>query len=181
MDGDAREDQEGAGGGVGQLRSDAGKHMAGGIRPDIMILENWPETSAPPEGPTTTYTGRRGEVRQVKVIIAELGFSSDLGFQKTVDRKQRKYGPLIKALEAEGWIVDPTVHVITVGVRATVPTRNAEVLRNLGIIKKSDQQHTQSKLVHVAAAHLNRIVPHYRRLCAKQNKNMCNNDKTGVG
>ena len=27
----------------------------GGIRPDIMILEGWPETSPPPEGPTKTY------------------------------------------------------------------------------------------------------------------------------
>ena len=27
------------------------------------------------------------ESRQVTIIIGELGFSSDLGFQKTVDRK----------------------------------------------------------------------------------------------
>jgi hypothetical protein len=27
----------------------------GEIRPDIMILEGWPETSPPPEGPTKTY------------------------------------------------------------------------------------------------------------------------------
>jgi hypothetical protein len=35
-------------------------------------------------------------------ILAELGFSSDLGFQMTVDRKQHKYAPLIKELEEEG-------------------------------------------------------------------------------
>jgi hypothetical protein len=27
----------------------------GGVRPDIMILEGWPETSSPPGGPTKTY------------------------------------------------------------------------------------------------------------------------------
>ena len=39
------------------------------------------------------------ESRRVTIIIRELGFSSDLGFQKTVDRKQHKYAPLIKELE----------------------------------------------------------------------------------
>jgi hypothetical protein len=29
------------------------------IRPDIMILEGWPETSPPPEGPTKTYKCER--------------------------------------------------------------------------------------------------------------------------
>ena len=160
---------------------DAGEDMAGGIRPDIMILENWPETSAPPRGPTQTYSGKKGEIRKVKVIIAELGFSSDLGFQKTVDRKQRKYGPLIRALEEEGWTVDPTIHVITVGVRATVPLRNAEVLKCLGVVEKSIKE-VQSSMTRVAAAHLNRIVPQYRKLCKRQiNINCNNNNKTGVG
>jgi hypothetical protein len=43
--------------------------------------------------------------RRVTLIIPELGFSSDLGFQKTVDRNYRKHrecAPLIKALEEEG-------------------------------------------------------------------------------
>jgi hypothetical protein len=57
----------------------------------------------------------------VTIIIGELGFSSDLGFQKTVDMKQHKYDPLIEELERAGWNVRPMVHVITVGVRATVP------------------------------------------------------------
>jgi ribonuclease HI len=152
----------------------------GGIRPDIMILEGWPETSPPPGGATKTYKGGGGESRRVTIIIAELGFSSDLGFQKTVDRKQHKYAPLIKELEKEGWTVRHTVHVITVGVRATVPIRNVEVLKSLGIIEKPAQQKVQASMTHVAAAHLNRIVPQYRRLCARQNK-CINEKKTGVG
>ena len=124
---------------------DGGERMAGGIRPDIMILEGWPETGSPPGGPTKTYKGRRGESRQVTVIIAELGFSSDLGFQKTVDRKQHTYAPpLIKELEREGWNVRPTIHAITVGVRATVPIRNVEVLKSLGIKEKQAQQKVQA-------------------------------------
>jgi hypothetical protein len=151
----------------------------GGIRPDIMIMEGWPETSPPPQGPTKTYKMRADESRRVTIIIGELGFSSDLGFQKTVDRKQHKYAPLIRELEREGWNVRPTVHVITVGVRAMVPIRNVEVLKSLGIKEKPAQQKVQASMTHVAAAHLNRIVPQYRRLCARQNK-CINVKKTGV-
>jgi hypothetical protein len=87
-----------------------------------------------------------------------------------VDRKQHKYNPLIEELEREGWNVRPTVHVITVGVRATVPIRNAEVLKSLGIKEKPAQQKVQASMAHVAATDLNRIVPQYMRLCARQNK-----------
>ena len=66
----------------------------------------------------------------------------------TVDRKQHKYAPLIEELEREGCNVRPTaVHVITVGVRATVPIRNVEVLKSLGIIKeKPTQQKVQASM-----------------------------------
>ena len=65
--------------------------VRGGVRPDIMILEGWPETSPPPQGPSKTYilneqqiTGttkpntnkrKRHEKRRVTIIIGELGFS----------------------------------------------------------------------------------------------------------
>ena len=67
--------------------------VRGGVRPDIMIREGWPETSPPPQGPSKTYisepqttgvTGanankrKRHEKRRVTIIIGELGFSSDL-------------------------------------------------------------------------------------------------------
>jgi hypothetical protein len=96
-----------------------------------------------------------------------------------VDRKQHTYVPLIKELEEEGWTVRPTVHVITFGVRATVPIRNVEVLKSLGLIEKTAQQKVQSSMAHIAASHLNRFVPQYKRLCARRSK--CINPKTGVG
>ena len=77
--------------------------------------------------------------REKTVIMGELGFSSDLNPQKTVERKQHKYAPLIEELVKEGWNVDPTVQVITVGVRATVPIRNVEILENLGINETSQR------------------------------------------
>ena len=93
-----------------------------------------------------TNKRRRHEKRRVTIIIGELGFSSDLNPYKTVERKQHKYAPLIEELVKEGWNVDPTVHVITVGVRATVPIRNVEVLENLGIKEdKPAQQKYKSK------------------------------------
>ena len=46
---------------------------------------------------------RRLGGRRVTIIIGELGFSSDLNDpQKTVERKQHKYGPLIEELVREG-------------------------------------------------------------------------------
>ena len=97
----------------------------GGSRPDVMILEGWPEGAEPPARPTKKWepaTGRPG--RGVKIILGELGFSSDLSTGKTIARKQQKYAALIRELEAEGWRVDDHIRVITVGVRATVPLSN---------------------------------------------------------
>jgi hypothetical protein len=81
------------------------------------------------------------------------------------------------------------VHVITVGVRATVPSKNVEVLKSLGVIEKPAQKKVQSTLAqHVAAAHLNKSCPNIED--SPQNKaiiitNMLNNKcikpKTGVG
>ena len=104
-------------------QSAEGPPPGGGVRPDIMILEGWPETSPPPRGASKTYAdqqqtigggvdGVRNEMtwnkkrrlggRRVTIIIGELGFSSDLNPQKTVERKQHKYGPLIEELVREG-------------------------------------------------------------------------------
>ena len=96
---------------------------------------------------------RRLGGRRVTIIIGELGFSSDLNPQKTVERKQHKYAPLIEELVREGWDVDPTVHVITVGVRATVPTRNIEVLEKLGIRDKPAQQKVQSSMAKIYSSY----------------------------
>jgi hypothetical protein len=38
----------------------------------------------------------------VTVILGELGFSSDFNPQKTVERKQHKYAPLIEELVIKG-------------------------------------------------------------------------------
>jgi hypothetical protein len=103
-----------------------------------MILEGWPETSPPPQGPSKTYTNKPhtpGNDLKMKTPReqksyhyyrrARIQLRSRLP-EDTVDRKQHKYAPLIQELEREGWNVRPTVHVITVGVRATVPIRNVD-------------------------------------------------------
>jgi hypothetical protein len=86
---------------------------------------------------------------------------------------------LIKELEKEGWNVRPTIHVITVGVRATVPIRNVEVLKSLRIKANPAQHKVQASVMHGAAAYLNRIIPQYRRLCTRQNT--CDKLKNGMG
>ena len=86
------------------------------------------------------------------------------------------------ALRNAGWDVAPLTHVITVGARATVPTRNADVLKELGIVKAADQKTMQRTLAYTAAIHLNMIVWQYRKLCRTRHNNINNNiSKTGVG
>ena len=155
--------------------------LRGGIQPDIIILEGWPETEQPPSGPTKTWTSRSGENIAVKLIVAELGFTSDMCFSDTVSRKRDKYGPLVAALRNAGWDVAPLTHVITVGARATVPTRNANVLKELGIGKVADQKTIQRRLAYTAAIHLNMIVWLYRKLCRTRRNNIDNISKTEVG
>jgi hypothetical protein len=155
--------------------------LRGGIQPDIVIIEGWPETEQPPSGPTKTWTSKTGEKIAVRLIIAELGFTSDMCFSNTVSRKQDKYGPLIAALRNAGWNVAPLTHVITVGARATVPTRNANVLKELGIVKVADQKVMQRRLAYTAAIHLNMIVWQYRKLCKTRRNNINNISMTGVG
>ena len=120
--------------------------LRGGIQPDVVILEGWPETELPPKGPTKIWTSNRGEKFAVRLVVAELGFTSDMCSSSTVTRKQVKYGPLVAALRNVGWDVAPLTHVITVGARATVPTRNASVLKELGIVKAADQKTMQRAL-----------------------------------
>jgi hypothetical protein len=58
-------------------------------------------------------------------------------------------------MKKAGRTARPTAHVIIVGVKATVPVRNVEVLKSLGIIEKPAQQKVQASMTRVAAAHLN--------------------------
>jgi hypothetical protein len=51
------------------------------------------------------------------------------------------------------------IYVFSVGVRATVPNRNVEVPKSLGIVESLAQKKVQSALAQLAAAHLYRIVP----------------------
>ena len=136
-----------------------------------MILEGWPEGAEPPARPTKKWepaTGRPG--RGVKIILGELGFSSDLSTGKTIARKQQKYAALIRELEAEGWRVDDHIRVITVGVRATVPLSNDDELKALGIADRRGRQALQHTFARIAGIHLGRIIRQYRRLCRRRSQ-----------
>ena len=59
----------------------------------------------------------------------------------------------MEELEREGWNVHGKIHVITIGVRATVPTRNDEVLKEMGVSEKRDRKSLQQDLVWTSAKH----------------------------
>jgi hypothetical protein len=138
-----------------------------GLKPDMIILEGWPDNVRPPEGPVRKWVGANGHARRVVVHIVELGFSSDFKHQDKYEAKQSHYRPLATALAKEGWRVYPRTHVLTVGVRATVPERNDEVLKELGVHEKSKRVGLQHELVRVAAKHAGIIVAKLRRLHGK--------------
>jgi hypothetical protein len=114
--------------------------FSGEIQPDTLMVVGWPATEQPPSGPTRTWTSANVDKIAVKLIIAEMGFTSDMSFSGTVTRKQEKYRTLIAAMKKSGLSVAPLTHVITVGSRATVPIRNANVLKELGIVKVANQK-----------------------------------------
>jgi hypothetical protein len=70
--------------------------------------------------------------------------------------------------------------VITVGARATVPTRNANLLKELGIVKVGAQKTMQQRLAYTAAIHLSMIVWQYRKLCTTRRNDIDDISKTGV-
>ena len=57
-----------------------------------------------------------------------------------------------------------TVHVVTVGVRGTVPLANRAELACLGITAKKEQLVAQRAMAREAIRHLNIIVRQYRKL-----------------
>eukprot|EP00976_Prorocentrum_cordatum_P098261 1191330-Prorocentrum_minimum.AAC.3 len=68
------------------------------------------------------------------------------GHRRKYENKQLHYQPLMEELEREGWNVRGKIHVITVGVRATVSTRNDEVLKEMGVSEKRDRKSLQQDL-----------------------------------
>ena len=114
-----------------------------GIKPDFVVLEGWPANAPLPTEPTTAWRGENGHTRAVKLHIGEVGFCSDLEHTAKYEAKAAHYAPLAEELTSAGWQVHHTIHVLTVGVRATVPLRNLEVLEGLQMPKK-DREELQS-------------------------------------
>ena len=97
--------------------------------------------------------------------IGEAGFCSDLEHVAKYEAKAAHYAPLVEELTTAGWNVHHTTHVLTIGVRATVPLRNLEVLESLQMPKK-DREELQRSLVRTATKHAGIIIAKLRRLHA---------------
>ena len=134
-----------------------------GIKPDFVVLEGWPANAPLPTEPTTAWRGENGHTRAVKLHIGEVGFCSDLEHTAKYEAKAAHYAPLAEELTSAGWQVHHTIHVLTVGVRATVPLRNLEVLEGLQMPKK-DREELQSSLAKTATKHAGIIIARLRRL-----------------
>ena len=143
----------------------------------MLILEGWPENASPPTGPEKWWVGAPGaQRRKVTVHIAEAGFSSDFGHRRKCEGKQRHYQPLIEELEKAGWNVHRKVHVIKIGVRATVPVQNDEVLKDLGVSEKKSRKSLQQDLVWTSAKHAATTIAQFRKIQRRKP-----GPRTGVG
>ena len=71
------------------------------------------------------------------------------------------------------------IHVITVGVRATVPNRNDEVLKEMGVSDRKDRERLQRDLVWASAKHAATIIAQFRKVQRKKNKKP--DPRAGVG
>jgi arginase family enzyme len=109
------------------------------------------------------YSAPNGKQTRLTLHIVELGFSSDLRHQDKYDQKTAHYTPLITALSQAGWNVHQEAHVITIGVRATVPDRNHKVLQTLGITNNKDRKQLQNQFVHTSAKHHAMIITQIRK------------------
>ena len=141
-----------------------------GIKPDTIILEGWPSDVPPPTGPVSHYRAPNGQRSKLTLHIVELGFCSDLRHRDKYAQKQSHYVPLEKALTAHGWNVHPSTHIITVGVRATVPERNHDIFTGLGITDEKARSRLQEELVRISAKHTAIIITHIRKLHGPQRK-----------
>ena len=124
-------------------------------KPDYLMLEGWPATAPPP----SQVVKSRGGVT-VRVVLADLTFTMDCDsedWEAARREKQVKYTPLLHAMRAAGWLVNPTVQVITVGHRATLPLSNKNPMLELGV-RSGDIQELQRALHVVAAKYLASLV-----------------------
>eukprot|EP00976_Prorocentrum_cordatum_P043678 883493-Prorocentrum_minimum.AAC.1 len=113
---------------------------------------------------TKVWRGGNGHTRRVKLHIGgEVGFCSDLERDAKYEAKTTHYAPLVVELLNAGWDVHHTTHVLTIGVRATVPLRNLEVLEEIQVPKK-DREELQQSLVKTATKHTGIIIAKLRRL-----------------
>jgi hypothetical protein len=145
-------------------------------KPDFVIVQGWPSDQKPlPTGPddprVTGETRNTFDNTPVKLILCEFACCSDLRFPQKVTEKKRRYAPLIAALIAYGWNVDPELIVTTAGLRATVPLRNLDEFKRLGIDKKKDREALQNALTETTEKHLALIIRQQRKLRRTQRLN----------
>ena len=97
-------------------------------KPDMVIVEGWPYTSAPPTGPVREMSGRR-----VRLRLVEFTCTTESRVPERAAAKERKYVELLGRLQRVGWEVDPQITAIAFGVRGGITDDIVERLGRLGI------------------------------------------------
>ena len=98
------------------------------LRPDILRIVGLPPN--PTEEQIAHAVANKQEYR---VQVIEVGYCSDTKWRATVKRKMEQHAHLLELIEAEGWRVDKTPHVIVIGARGAVYASGLEALQRLGL------------------------------------------------
>lgn len=75
-----------------ETRDAIARGLAGraGVKPDIVVLEGWPENMPHPTQPTTRLEVGGGRQARIKLHVVEVGFSSDLYYEEKAKEKRTK-------------------------------------------------------------------------------------------
>lgn len=100
------------------------------MRPDILRIRGLPPAPTPAD-----IAHAMANKEQYQMELVEVGYCSDTKWRRTVAQKLRQHATLIEKLQAAGWSVDTTAHVIVVGACGAVYLSGQQALEKLGLSK----------------------------------------------
>ena len=128
-------------------------HCNACFQPDLLCVHGIPYQHQPPTAPNPTLT----------IQFIEFTFCNDRFPLVAIDRKTRKYEPLLRDIQAQGWTVAPLM-VLTMGARATFHTSTMILLHDRLHIPRQSIQQTCTNINIIAIHHAMSILLYKRKL-----------------
>ena len=137
-----------------ELTPDLPLHEIGKV-PDIAVV--W--GVRPSKGDDIAHWAELPNPRGVKLMILEVGYTTDDGWQNKVAEKRKKYLPLTELLRRKGWKVD--LRTLVLGYTGLVYEHTLDVLDWLGVDRKKAREKMAGKLARHGTREANDILNAY--------------------